>query len=263
LLGYFLAAAITIPIRHLVFDDIHSLWDWTQRLFNINALYYGWYVEMYLGLLLLIPFLNIALRHMSSKTLLILSSVMLVLTALPGAVHWLPIPDYWRKLYPFTYYILGAAVRRLRPMLPPLAGIGIALLIASILGGATVLSTDENLATACTWEFPDLPIALIAIFLFISLYHVKPPKIARMILVWGASGCYGGYMLSHLLDARCYALILAWHTPKYYLLLFSTVTLSIFVSSLLGGWLLQKLTDTILHFLMELFLCRSHSKHPN
>ena len=241
LLGYLLAAVISIPIRHFVFGDVQTFSAWLTRLFSFSAVYYGWYVEMYIGLVLLCPFVNIILRHLqSTKALLGFGMVMLVITALPGATPWVVFPDYWRSIYPLTYYILGAIVRRIQPKINPWLGIVGALIMSAILGAATVLSTEGKLSEALTWEFPDLWIAFIVVCLFAALYRVRISSAFSRILAFGASGCYGGYLLSHLFDAWCYKLIPNWRTPEHYALIFFGITIPIFIVSLLLGALLER-----------------------
>lgn len=247
LLGYLLAAAVSIPIRHFVFGDTHSLSGWITKLLGFSAVYYGWYVEMYAGLVLMMPFVNMLLCQLKDgKHLLVFVCVMLTLTALPGATPLNFLPDHWRNLYPLTYYILGAVVRRVQPRVTPWMGIGTAVVMALALGGATVLSTDGNLGNALTWEFADLWIAVMAVCLFVSLYRVETGPVLEIILSFGANGCYGGYLLSHLLDAWCYKLVPQWRTPARYPKLFLFVTVPIFLVSVLGGRVLQKLTRGLL-----------------
>lgn len=86
---------------------------------------YSWYVEMYIGLFLLIPFLNIlyhGLETQKRKQFLIVT--LLFCTACPSLLNifdlfnsdfWIRpsvsstyvtlIPDWWTMLYPITYYI--------------------------------------------------------------------------------------------------------------------------------------------------------------
>lgn len=88
---------------------------------------YSWYIEMYIGLFLLIPFLNIVynkLENKKQKQILILT--MICLTILPSlfniynfdnAQWWANpassteytkiIPAWWISLYPVTYYFVG------------------------------------------------------------------------------------------------------------------------------------------------------------
>lgn len=151
ILGYLLAVAISVPVRHFVFGDLQSFSTWCNRLFSFSAVYYGWYVEMYIGLLLLMPFINMSLEQIkTTKGLLTLAGVMVFLTALPGATSKIIAPDYWRPIFPLTYYILGAVVKRLQPKIKPYIGIFGALLMAFVLGTVTVLSTDRNLGEAMT-----------------------------------------------------------------------------------------------------------------
>lgn len=246
LLGYFIASVISIPVRHFAFDDVQSFTTWCGRLIRFGGVYYGWYVEVYLGLALLIPFINLALcRLQSTRSLIGFAAVMLFLTALPGITRRNIFPDYWRITYPITYYILGAIVRRLQPKIKPWLGIAGALGIAAILGAATVLSTDETVSKALTWEFPDLWIVGIVLCLFLALYRVKVPSFIGRLLAFAASGCYGGYLLSHLLDHWCYKLIPQWSTPKMYGLLFVCISLPIFILSILFGVLLEKIANCL------------------
>ena len=108
LLGYLIAATISIPVRHFVFGDRQSLAIWLKRLFGFSAVYYGWYVGMYLGLTMLSPFLDLLLRQLrEEKQLLGFTAVLLFLTALPGATPLPVAPDFWRRMYPLTYYVLA------------------------------------------------------------------------------------------------------------------------------------------------------------
>lgn len=242
LLGYFIAAVISIPVRHFVFHDVQSFATWCGRLIRFGGVYYGWYVEMYLGLALLIPFVNLALsRQQSTRSLLCFAAVMLFLTALPGTTPRLIFPDYWRITYPITYYILGAIVRRLQPKINPWLGIVGALGISALLGSATVLSTDGTISEALVWEFPDLWIVCIVLCLFVALYRVRIPSFISRLLAFAAGGCYGGYLLSHLLDNWCYRLIPDWRTPEKYGLLFLCITIPIFLISILLGVPLEKM----------------------
>lgn len=246
LLAYFLAAAVSIPVRHYILRDTQSFGTWMLRLFGFSGVYYGWYVEMYVGLVLLMPFVNRILSNLQDRDLLPFAAVLLFLTALPGIIKIPVLPDYWRNSYPLTYYVLGAWIRRLQPRVHPLLGIGGALAIALLLGSATVLSTDGPLGEAVTWEFADLWILLIAALLFISLYQMQLSISAEKLLAFAAKGCYGGYLLSHLLDAWCYLLIPQWRTPARYPMLFLVVTVPVYLVSILCGRALEQLTAKLL-----------------
>lgn len=73
---------------------------------------YAWYVALYVGLYLLIPFFNLIYNNLADKkqkTLLIL--ILVFLTALPSITNIFGfnlIPVFWEEMYPVTYYFIGA-----------------------------------------------------------------------------------------------------------------------------------------------------------
>ncbi len=246
LLGYCLAAAVSIPVRHFLFGDVQSLAAWTVRFFSFSGVYYGWYVGMYLCLILLSPLLNLALAAAKTrKELAWLILGVLAVTALPRVTPLPLFPEQFRPLYPAAYYLLGAVVAREKPRVPWWAGVLSALAAAVFLGTMTTLSTDGNLDRAWTLEFGDFWIVLMVVSLFVGLYRLELPRLSR-VLAWAAGGCYGGYLLSHLLDGWVYARFPQWHSPKKYPALFLCVTLPVFLVSLLLGKGLDTLTRRLL-----------------
>ena len=241
LAGYLLAAVISIPVRHFLLGDRQTLGMWITALFGFRGVYYGWYVEMYVGLMLLTPFLNRLLLLLDTKGLLLFAGTLLVMTALPGATSLVILPDYWRSFYPVTYYVLGTMIRRLQPKIHPAVTLCGATAMALLLGTATVLSTDGQLSESAVWEFPDIWVTVISVLLFLSFYRWKLPAWAAKLAAWGAGGCYGGYLLSYLLDAWCYQLAPQWKNPQGYGKLFFLITVPIFLVSVVAGRLLEKI----------------------
>lgn len=249
LLGYALASMISIPIRHFAMDDPQPLSVWITRFFGFGGCYYGWYVEMYVGLVLISPVVNLAMGQLrTTKELLWLAGTMVVLTALPSATDLILVPDYWEALYPLTYYVLGAVIRRLQPKIKPWQGIGVALLTAMGLGLATLLSTDGKVTDGFGQGYGGFWIAVMVISLFLALYQVNPGQKWSKILAWAAGGCFEGYLLSHLLDGWIYLAIPAWRKPEKYLVAYCCLTIPIFLASILMGRLLHGIVNQILRF---------------
>lgn len=244
LLGYALAAAFSIPVRHFLLGQQESFSVWVTRFFGFRGVYYGWYVEMYIGLALLSPFLNRLLEVLPDRELCLLTLVLLFLTAVPGATPMVLAPAYWVSAYPLLYYVLGAAIRRFQPKIPTWAGLTGALGIAVILGTCTVLSTDGNLDDALIWQFGDLWVAGMVVCLFLALYRLRPGKALSKLLTFGAGGCFGGYLLSNLPDARCYQAC-PWHDPKDYWKQVLFVTVPIWLCSMAAGHGLEALCRRI------------------
>ena len=97
--------------------------------FNVG---YEWYVEMYIGLFLMIPFLNLIWSHCAEKNqrlavvvvfLLITTTYSIVnifsLSSIDFVFHpWKSeeytklLPAWWNNLYPVSYYFIGAYIKK-------------------------------------------------------------------------------------------------------------------------------------------------------
>lgn len=239
-ISYLFCSAISIPVQHFVFGQKFPLTQWLKYFLSFNGVSYGWYLSMYLCLTLISPFINILLKHLTNKALLLFAFVLVCISALPGATSWPIAPEFWRNLYPLTYYVLGATIRRMQPKIAPWVGLILAVAMAFAMGTVSVLSTDGELASGITWSFHDLWVAFIVVCLFLSLYKLKIPHRFRKALALGASGSLGVLMFSHLLDAWCYGLFPWLREPKRYLLLVLCICIPIYLICLVLGNILQK-----------------------
>ncbi len=85
---------VVISIMLLIFSNIHfntnySIEDGFFKILDFSAANYSWYIEMYLGLFLLIPFINLMYHGLESKKdkqILILT--LITLTALPLLLNY-------------------------------------------------------------------------------------------------------------------------------------------------------------------------------
>lgn len=94
--------------------------DIIELFMGILSFEYSWYVEMYIGLFLLIPFLNILYNGIDSqKKKIILIITLLFLCSLPPLINPIKldnlfldiIPNWWIAIYPILYYFIGAYIR--------------------------------------------------------------------------------------------------------------------------------------------------------
>lgn len=242
LIGYFLCCCIIFPLQYI--DGEHlPLIDWITRLVTFGN--YAWYVEMYIGLVLFSPVINLALERISDKDLLKLACIMVFVTSAHYMTALDLIPNYWSSLYPVTYYILGAAIRRLQPKVRPWQGIGMALLISMGLALSSIITTDEGFSKGFTQGYGGFWTMLTAVSVFLGLYRVKVSKSAGKALAWLSGGCFEGYLMSKAFDIWTYPLVKQWHTPDKYWLVFLCVTVPTFVCTLLIGKAISVAADTI------------------
>ena len=249
LIGYALCCAIIFPIQVLdgetmpliSFDADQD--SWIKRFVTFGN--YAWYIEMHIGLVLFSPLINLGLKHMDDKTLGRFANIMMFVTS----AHYLTaldlIPNYWSSLYPVTYYILGAAMRRLKPKVKPWQGIGLALLICMGLATSSILTTDEGFSKGFTQGYGGIWTMLTAACVFLGLYRVQVGKGTAKVLAWLSGGVFEGYLLSKIFDIWTYPRVVQWHTPDKFWLVFLVITVPTFVCSLLLGKLVSMAAGAI------------------
>ena len=102
--GIYILSTILILFftKNYLHQNINIFWN------IINFQQYSWYVNMYIGLFVIIPFLNIIWQNLKTekqKKYLLFS--FLLLTVFPSIVIQTGF-KWWLSLYPVTYYFLGA-----------------------------------------------------------------------------------------------------------------------------------------------------------
>lgn len=99
--------------------------------FDFSAVPYGWYIGMYVGLYLIIPFLNVLWKSVNTKQRKEMLTCFLILTVLPSILNnfnllgdpWFQgneknrtilCSEWWENLYPVTYFFVGNELRDLK-----------------------------------------------------------------------------------------------------------------------------------------------------
>jgi surface polysaccharide O-acyltransferase-like enzyme len=91
-------------------------------IFNFSADSYSWYVNMYIGLFLMAPFLNIIINTLDQKKFRVLLYVLIFVISLPATfnpmfkfipkISYIYFPDWWQAFYPILYYFIGAYIAK-------------------------------------------------------------------------------------------------------------------------------------------------------
>lgn len=134
---YLVSAVVCLAFRMLWGGEEISPPGFVRRVLDFSAVPYAWYVEMYLGLYLLMPFVNAAWNGLEEEGRRALTAVLIALTALPALTNLAGqlLPDWWTGLYPLTYYVVGLRLRE-----RPIRARGAALLAGWLgLGALTAL----------------------------------------------------------------------------------------------------------------------------
>jgi hypothetical protein len=93
---------------------------------------------------------------------------------------------------------------------------------------------------------------IVSVGLFASMYRLKLPNALGRFFAFAATGSFGAYLLSHLLDAQFYRYIAQWRYERKLLLIFLCVTLPIYVASMLMGIGLDRFTRVLWKLLQKL-----------
>lgn len=195
---------------------------------DFSAADYAWYVEMYIGLFLAIPFLNAMYHGMGTKkrklilvgTFLFLSSAYTVVNIFdfhtPGwwqnpriSVSYDEIvPDFYSEIYPFSIYLIGAALSDFKVKMKRLPNILLIAGITAILGAYTYYRSYGRTFIWGPWQ-GDRAVFIVAIaallIIFIAGFDMtKTPAWISRILKTVADSVLGAYLVSYVFDTIFY-----------------------------------------------------------
>lgn len=244
LVGYVLTCVISYPIRYFWIGEKDSLEVWVTRFVTFSN--YAWYVEMYIGLFLFSPLINMALDKIREPgKLWMLTFGLLIVTVGHSATSMNLLPDYCGSMYPLALYTLGAVIRRTKPDVPPRLGVGVAIMTAMGLGFVSLQTAADGFSTGFTQGYGGFWVVLMVTALFFGVYRLQVGEKWGKVLAWLSGGVFEGYILSRLLDVWIYGTVKQWHSPDKYVLIFVCVTIPVFVISLMAGKLVSTLSGAI------------------
>lgn len=228
LVTYFLASVACYLFWVYHFNEPHSLGDFIGEFLNFRAAKYSWYIEMYIGLFLLIPFLNLAWNNIPErkyKTVLILT--MLFLTSMPQVINifdfgtegwWATpvisdsydniIPDWWTGIYPVTYYFIGCYIRQYGIKIGKMLNLAL-ILLTTVLYGAFCFyrSAPEPLVKGKWQTYGALPVVIISVLVFVFFKNLDLtflPERLKKFLNKVSDLCLGAYLVSNIFDKLLY-----------------------------------------------------------
>ena len=253
LVSYFLISILCEICYAYAFSDLTFPMA-VYKLFDFTANGYAWYFEMYIGLFLLIPFLNMIWAGAGTKkTRAILLCTLAFLTLFPDTVvsfapYYDPtdatlalqiIPSFFKSMYPVAYYFAGCwlAEYPLRFSAPAKFAFAVcAPLVPTALCVAYTAARGEY-AWYMMNGFQTLTAAATAFFLFAWLADTekRPSPLAfsaRLI----AKNAFEMYLFSYLWDTAAYQFL---HLPMYLGIPF------VFLGSFLSAFVLNFLLSLV------------------
>lgn len=214
LLTYGLATLFCLLFRCVYWQQPFRI-PWAgKELLAYTGAPYAWYVEMYIGLFLLIPFLNLMYHGLTSqrqKQALVLT--LFCLTALPALTnlyHEL-LPDWWTQLYPIAYYVLGAYLNEYPPRVNWKWCISLLALVVLLGGGYNYVRCfgdvfrweDYN-----NWFGPGIAASAVLLFLLLRQVNLdRLPRWGKWLIAKGSELSLAIYLVSWCYDQLFYPML--------------------------------------------------------
>ncbi len=259
---YLLVSIVDILFKILVQGKGFTPYEAFLSILAFKGANYSWYIEMYIGLFLMIPFLNLAwngLENEKQKRCLVLT--MAVLTMLPKMLNnfnltdsswWLSprssddynklVPSFFTAMYPVTYYFTGAYLKEYGLKISRKKNVLLFVLAVVLFGTYNCYRSYGGKfiwGSNSTWGGENMITAVLWFQLLLGTHPERWPKLIQHFLVRISRISLGIYLLSWIFDQIVYPVYLKPNVPevidrfKYYPLAAGSVFLGAAVSAAL------------------------------
>ena len=249
---------IVISIIHLFYLGIEQVTiDKVKGLCNLNEM---WYINMYFGLFLLIPFLNILWSAIDANKKILLLILLVLLGSFASVTNfwW---TNYWNSLYPILYYYIGVWFRDKEFKINFSRGIFLLILMFLF---ETIYTYYIQPGEVFDWivnfggyssGYNALPTVIASCLIFLLLKDIRiKNRIMRVILKKISQSSLEIYLLLCMfLDEIIFFFFLRIFAPKIGMVgvYFVLVPVEVFVATILGI-VLNKVLDKLEYGLLEI-----------
>lgn len=210
LITYLLYAIMYLGYNHIYYNDSFSIKHIVASILKVD-IGYSWYIEMYFGLFILIPFINLIYNNLKTKKekqALLLT--MFTLTSFQGILNakYTLIPDFWINIYPITYYFIGCYLREYKINISKLLNILLFLIVLTISSLVNIYFSKGN---AFRWDiynnWGSIFNVLTSVLMFIFVINLKLDKVPsklKKIICKISELSLGMYLTSSIVDNFLY-----------------------------------------------------------
>ena len=201
----------------------YTVWQFIKGIFMFTDAQYAWYVEYYICIFLLLPFINAAFNGLKTRNQKL--AMVITVTALSVFSQSLYlgtqqndqirlIPGYFVRCYPIAYYLIGAFIREYPPKrtlankIYFLSAYIISLVWLSTSTFQHSLTNTENNNIMLSWHYNDYgswPVAVCSAALFLMLFDITSTnKAVCRITKTVSEATFACYLISYMFDTRYY-----------------------------------------------------------
>ncbi len=211
---------LTLLCTHIFIGFLRIISDYYCHGVNIDIDYiiqkivffeYGWYVRLYIGMLLIMPFFNTAYKNLDKKWKKEIFILTLIGLNALGPLTFNLIPSTWMPFYIFGYYITGCYLSEYKVKIHPIATAVFTALILAIISIATYIHCKNNvfdwdyLAYSYNSGYSSMPAFIVSAAVISALMNIKN-KPAVISEPFKSISCVSleMYLFSQLFDALIY-----------------------------------------------------------
>ena len=257
ILTYLFIATCCLIFRKTYLHETIGIIRGFVSIFNFTADGYSWYVEMFIGLFLMIPFLNVLYNGLDNKknkqylilTLLIMISISPLINFIEfRKVNLEIVPNWWIQLYPICYYFIGCYLNEYKVEINKKKGI---LILIAILLLQTVLSYKYNYNELFSVQFlggyNNLITIVASVLIFLLLYKIETNnKLIRNVVAAVSILSFEMYLFSFIIDRIIYKHFNEFvHGSREYLKYYIVIVPLVFIFSYILSYLKKLLFNFI------------------
>lgn len=223
LVVYVAVSIICMLFNHKQYGTEYTLWGALKGFIEFSNANYGWYINYYICIFALIPFLNLAFNGLKSKKQRLALVVTVTLITVFARSFFLGFernnqirlfPDYINGMWPIAYYYAGAFIRQYPPKRTFLSKFLAFSVMAAAVCFITVSTYNHSFVNTeynqCfeSWHFNDYstyPVFIIAVCIFLLLFDITTQnKLVRFVLKQLSGTTLALYLISYVFDNKYY-----------------------------------------------------------
>ena len=229
---YLLASIACIAFRIYYLKETLIISEALISIADFSGAPYAWYIEMYIGLFLMIPFLNLIynnLKNKEQKKGMLLTFIALTIMPTLFNVDDKFLPDYWTSIYPITYYFAGAYIHEFNIQLKKRTNI---ILFFTVLLASSLFDIYLNFKALFRWAghsyWNGIGTFLLAVLVFIFIKNLNLDRltpVTRSFILKISELSLTIYLVSWIFDCIAYKKLnsIVTHMPSRLEYIFITV----------------------------------------
>ena len=226
-----------------------------KDIFNFTGANYSWYVKMYIGLFLLIPYLNIISNNLDKKQFKGLIATLIIIGSLPAFSYFginSFLPNWW-NIYPLIYYFMGIYIKKYNKINIKKDYIILSIILIFNTLFLFIISYKEIFRNSLLSDYMSIFVIASSYFIFKLLLNIKykPNKFVEIL----SKHSLTIYLMSYIFDLYVYKslsiidiTIIRMFVSGIIILILSTIT------SLIIDKIIKILLDKTLHKIYDKYI---------